>query len=135
MTLTGSVRSAICMLLTSMCQFGHAEAHYLGHIIGQGKVEPDDKKVTAVLKYPTPTCKKDVQAFWGLGYCRHFIDHFVTIITPLTLPRSGNQIRSAGLQNLRRLFCTIEGSNPVLMVADPTKPFRLMLPILGSVPF
>ena len=84
-------RSVRYLLLTSMCQFGHAEAHYLGHIIGQGKVEPGFEVSHTYMQ--------------GLGYCRHFIDHFVTIITPLTtLPSSRNQIRSAGLQNLRRLL-------------------------------
>jgi hypothetical protein len=48
------------------CQFGRAKAHYLGHIIGHGKIEPDDKKVAAVVKYPTPSNKKDVRAFLGL---------------------------------------------------------------------
>ena len=112
------------------CQFGHTEAHYLGHIIGQGKVEPDDKKIAAVLKYPTPTCKKDVRAFLGMvGYYRRFIDHFATIATPLTnLTKKWESDKVCWTAECEKAFVQLKqliGSNPVLMVADPTKPYVL----------
>ena len=62
------------------CPFGCVRAHYLGHVIGQGKVEPEEGKVAAVRDYPTPITKRDVQAFLGLvGYYRHFVPHFAEI--------------------------------------------------------
>lgn len=61
------------------CQFGRQKAHYLGHDIGQGKIEPDKGKVEAVTRYPTIVSKKDVRSF--LGYYRRFVP---AIATPLT---------------------------------------------------
>ena len=42
------------------CQFGRRRAHYLGHIIGEGKIRPVPEKVKAVMEYPEPKNKKDV---------------------------------------------------------------------------
>ena len=69
----------------SKCQFGRHEVHYLGHVIGQGKLRPDENKVIAVKNYHTPVTKKDVRAFLGLVeyYCR-FILHFASIAVSLT---------------------------------------------------
>jgi hypothetical protein len=39
---------------------------YLGHIIGDGKVRPEDLKIKAVAEFPTPRTKKAVRAFLGL---------------------------------------------------------------------
>lgn len=35
------------------CQFAKPYVHYLGHVIGQGKVFPDRGKIEAVLRYKT----------------------------------------------------------------------------------
>ena len=69
----------------SKCQFGRHEVHYLGHVIGQGKLRPDENKVIAVKNYHTPVTKKDVRAFLGLvGYYCRFILHFASIAVSLT---------------------------------------------------
>jgi len=58
--------------------------HYLGNLIGQGKIEPEEGKVTAVRDYPTPVTKRDVRAFLGLvGYDWRFVPHFVEMSAPL----------------------------------------------------
>ena len=55
------------------CLFGCKECHYLSHIIGQGSVQPDECKLTAVKEYLQPKTKKHVRAFLGLaGYYRRF---------------------------------------------------------------
>ncbi len=85
------------------CQFGRRRAHYLGHIIGEGKIRPDPEKVKAVIEYPEPKTKKDVRAFLGLvGYYRRFIPNFATIA--LNLRRSVIQIKSHGQQITRKPF-------------------------------
>ena len=44
----------------SKCVFGASKCKYLGHIVGNGVVEPDPSKVQAVLHFPVPTTKTQV---------------------------------------------------------------------------
>ena len=56
------------------CQFGMDSCSYLGHVVGNGQVRPEETKLHAVREFPTPTTKKRVRAFLGLtGYYRKFM--------------------------------------------------------------
>ena len=69
----------------SKCEFGHHKVHYLGHVIDQGKLSPDEDKVSAVKNYRTPITKKDVRVFLGLvAYYCQFVPQFASIAIPLT---------------------------------------------------
>jgi len=57
------VRDANLTLSPSKCQFAAAELDYLGHHIGLGRVQPRQKKVVALLAYPPPTNRKQLQVF------------------------------------------------------------------------
>ena len=48
------------------CQFGMNHCSYLGHVVGNGEVRPEESKLQAVKDFPTPTTKKRVRAFLGL---------------------------------------------------------------------
>ena len=112
------------------CQFGQAEAQYLGHVIGGGRVKPDPGKLRAVGSYPRPLTKKDVRAFLGLvGYYRRFIPEFAKTAAPLTdLTRKQmpNQVHwsSACEGAFEGLKDTLVKA-PVLAVVDPEKAFIL----------
>ena len=57
---------------------------FLGHVIGADGVAPQQTKVEAVAKWPTPTSVSDIRAFLGLaGYYRKFIYRFSALATPL----------------------------------------------------
>lgn len=50
------------------------ECSYLSHVVGNGKVRPDNSKIAAVEAFPTPRTKKEVSVVLGLtGYDRKFI--------------------------------------------------------------
>jgi hypothetical protein len=67
------------------CEFMKEELNYLGHIVTAEGVKPDEKKIEAVVKFPTPQSQKDIKSFLGLaGYYRKFIADFSAIARPLT---------------------------------------------------
>ena len=67
------------------CQFAMKQCKYLGHIIGNGVVQPEPGKIDAVKSFAVPRTKTDVRAFLGLtGYYRRFLSDYATIALPLT---------------------------------------------------
>ena len=67
------------------CEFFKKEVTYLGHIIREGGVKPDPRKIVAVKEFPTPTTVENVKQFLGLsGYYRRFIKDFPKIARPLS---------------------------------------------------
>ena len=112
------------------CQFGMQQCSYLGHIVGNGVVQPELAKLQAVEAFPTPTSKRQVRTFLGLtGYYRKFIPNYASVACPLTdltkksapnCPVWTNQCEEA-FQTLKRLLC----SAPVLKGPDFNKHFIL----------
>ena len=112
------------------CYFGGNQVHYLGHVIGGGRVQPEPGKIKAVQDYPRPVTKKDIRAFLGLvGYYRRFIPNFASIAVPLTdltkkrQPQQveWNDAQEAAFKKLQSLLIT----TPILAVANPAKPYTL----------
>lgn len=67
------------------CEFETDRVKYLGHIIGNGKVCMDPKKVEAVRTWPVPKNKHELQQFLGLGnWLRRFVEGYSLLIKPLT---------------------------------------------------
>ena len=103
---------------------------YLGHVVGQGRLEPEEDKVAVVRDYPTPLTKKDVRAFIVLvKYYRRFIPQFAAIETPLTnLTKKKKPDTVLWNEDCERAFQRLKEAllkKPVLKVADATKPFIL----------
>lgn len=69
----------------SKCQFCKRNIEYLGHIIEDGKIQADAKKIEAMVQWPIPKTLKQLRGFMGLtGYYRRFIKGYADIATPLT---------------------------------------------------
>ena len=67
------------------CQFSKATVHFLGFEVGLGKIEPRQRKVKAIINFPKPTCKKQIQQWDGLAsYFQRYIPHFQAIVAELT---------------------------------------------------
>ena len=64
-------------LKPSKCCFGQKSVNYLGHVVGVEGLQPDQRKVQAVLDFPRPVDGAGVRRFLGLvGYYCRFIPHF-----------------------------------------------------------
>ena len=111
-------------------QFAMAQCVYLGHVVGNGLICPEQSKMEAVEVFPVPETKKQVRSFLGLtGYYRKFIPNYVQIAAPLTdLTRknSATQVKwtsecNEAFKALKQLLC----SAPVLRSPDFTREFVL----------
>lgn len=67
------------------CEFAKASATHLGKKVGNREVRPVEAKLNAIIAYPVPTKRQELQRFLGMtGYCRWFCKNFLTVVTPLT---------------------------------------------------
>jgi hypothetical protein len=56
---------------------------FLGHVIGEGQVEPDPDKIRALLEAPEPTSRKDLKSFIGaLAWNRKYIPNVHDLCAP-----------------------------------------------------
>lgn len=69
----------------SKCTFARPSLLYLGHEISGDGMRTDNRNITAVAKWPTPSTVKEVRGFLGLaGYYRKFVRNFGITSRPLT---------------------------------------------------
>ena len=67
------------------CEFHVPSVTFLGFIIGQGRLEMDPGKVTAVTEWPAPTNRKQLQRFLGFA---NFYGRFIRNYSHMAAPRS-----------------------------------------------
>jgi hypothetical protein len=69
----------------SKCEFWISEVLFLSHIINQGKLDVDLKKVAAILDWKAPKDVKGIKSFIGMAdYYRRFIEGFSKIARLMT---------------------------------------------------
>ena len=129
-TVFGRLRDAGLTAKPKKCQFGMSQCVYLGHVVGDGVVQPEQSKIEAVESFPVPRTKKQVHSFLGLtGYYRKFIPDYAAIATPLTdLTRKTAPTRVVWSADCDTAFKELKGllcSCPVLKSPDFDKPFVL----------
>jgi transposase InsO family protein len=108
------------------CVFANAEIDFLGHHIGINGVQPRLKKVEALLRFPQPVNKKQVQSFLGLaGYYRRYLPHYSEIALPLTaLTKKGIPFKwSSEAENAFIELKSRLASRPILIPPDFDKQF------------
>ena len=67
------------------CVFDVQETHYLGHILSASGIQPDYRKVQALLDLPVPKTTEEVHQFHGLGsYYRGYRVRFAQRAKPIT---------------------------------------------------
>ena len=59
------------------CEFAKQEVQYLGHIVSENSIKPEEDKIKAIKDWKQPQNQKDVMSFLGLAnFYRKFIDNF-----------------------------------------------------------
>ena len=68
------------------CKICQEKVEYLSHIISNGTIQPNPKKIEALYKYPSLKNAAQVASIHGLAsYYRQYIKDFASIISPLLL--------------------------------------------------
>jgi hypothetical protein len=110
------------------CQFDQAEVEFCGFLISENKVRMDPVKLRGVKEWTTPRTVKDVRSFLGFaGFYRRFVPRFSTLARPLhdlTKKDKGWEWSSACEYAFQEIKARML-KEPVLMIPDPTKPFKL----------
>ena len=66
------------------CSFLKAETIYLGFVVNEHGIKPEEKKVNVIKALASPQSVKEVRSFIGMcSYYRRFIPHFSKIAEPL----------------------------------------------------
>ena len=67
------------------CEFCSMEINFLGHMVGNGTVRMDQKKVQAILDWAVPTKVAELRSFLGLAnYDHKFVAGYSKKVAPLT---------------------------------------------------
>jgi len=108
------VRRAGLTVKPSKCYFGYPNVEFLGHVVGEGKLQMVNDKVEQIRSAREPHTKKQLRAFLGLaGYYRKFIKDYAQVAAPLTDALKGGPSSSvkwgppqgAAFQMLKECLC------------------------------
>ena len=107
-----------------------AVVYNLGHVVGNGLVQPMECKVAAVKTFKQPKTKKDVRSFLGLCGCyRKLIPNFSSIAAPLSdLTRKIMPKQVKWNEKCNKAFIELKEvltRAPILVTPVWTKPFIL----------
>jgi hypothetical protein len=112
----------------SKCEFWLKEVSFLGHVISNGGVAVDPKKVSVVLSWNLPQGVSEVQSFLGMAvYYQRFIEGFSKIAKPMTALLEKNakfvwtEQCQASFEELKKSLTT----TPVLILPDLNKSFSI----------
>ncbi|CAI7802771.1 unnamed protein product [Closterium sp. NIES-54] len=115
----------------SMCEFLQDRLDFLGHVISSDGVEIDPKKIATIQAWHAPKKLTELQRFLGfVNYVRRFVPDTAKLTAPLTgLLRKGVEYtwgekeQATFLALKKKKMC----SPPVLRIADPHRPFELVI--------
>ena len=114
----------------SKCLIGFAKIKFLGHMIQENLIFPDEEKVLKLRQAPRPLTKSAVRSFLGMcGYYQKFIPNYNIVAAPLSdLTKKAQPEKviwsdacETAFQNLKEVLT----SPPVLRLPDLTRNFVL----------
>jgi hypothetical protein len=109
---------------------GQRSLEFLGHVVGEGMLRPEQKKVQKILAIPTPTTKKQVRSLLGLlGFYRRYVPNFATLTAPISDLTKDSKSRTItwtpACEEALRQIKTVFSSAPVLQLPKLEESFVL----------
>ena len=101
---------------------------FLGHKVSKGLVKMDERKVQAILDWPSPSKVTDLRSFLGLANCyRKFVQGYSKKVAPLTdlLKKDKNWVWTDAWQEAFERLKAFISSEPVLCLLDFELPFEV----------
>ena len=100
------LRNAGITVKPSKCCIGFHSVDFVGHHVGDGKIQTQNDKIEKVKNAPIPLTVTQVRSFLGLtGYYRKFINNYASIAAPLTdLTKKGNPTKVIWNEKSNRAF-------------------------------
>lgn len=117
------LRNARLTARPSKCMIGYLQLDFLGHVVGNNQLKPNELKIQAIADAKRPESKKQLRSLLGLvGYYRKFIPNFAEIAVPLTsLTKKGTPNKIPWGPEQENAFQTLKGSlmnTSILHLAD-----------------
>ena len=115
----------------SKIQTGFKTLEFLGHVIGEGSIRPEDSKVQKILTVAAPGTVKQVRSLMGLiGFYRRYVKSFSTITAPLTelTKNPGSSRKVTWTQECQEALEKVQevlSTKPVLKLPKLDEPFML----------
>jgi transposase InsO family protein len=112
----------------SKCSFAKKEVTFLGHVVGANGVRPDEGKIKAIEKFPTPSTLTEVRSFLGsVNYYHKFVPGLATVAAPLFhLQKKNVHFRwSPECEDAFKQIKTLMVSSPTLRHPDFEREFYL----------
>jgi len=110
------------------CEFAKDEIMFLGHLIGEGQVKMDPRKIQAIVEWSAPKSVPELRSFLGLAnYYRRFIEGYSKKTTPLSdlLKKNRRWEWTVDCQQAFEKLKTAVASALVLGLPDFEKPFEV----------
>ena len=121
-------------LKPSKCDFFKKKITYLGHQVSDKGIEMDQRKIEAIINWPTPQTVTEVRAFLGFAnQFRKFIPKYAHVVDPLNELISGENSKKKKKKvewnlNSEQAFVKIKElctTTPILAYANYEKEFKL----------
>jgi len=108
------------------CIFDASEPTFLGFIVSGSGLRMDPEKAKAIVNWPRPTCRKEVQQLLGLwNFYRRFIHNFSGLVSPITdLLRQDVTFKWGEAQEaafLKVVILFTSGKTPIFRHYDPDR--------------